>query len=190
MQTTEDNKNLSNSKKSLEGSKTEQNLHVALSGETQAYVRYKIFEERAKADGYIEISRLFCSIAENEKEHAEVWFKYLGGADGTEANLKVAADGEHFEWAEMYSQFAKEADEEGFYEIAARFKLIGAIESDHEAKYLAKLKEMQENTIFSSENEDEVWLCLNCGYIHRGKTPPPICPACRHDKGYFKKGEC
>ncbi|MBO4972286.1 MAG: rubrerythrin family protein [Clostridia bacterium] len=176
------------SKESLAGTKTEQNLHTALSGESQAHVRYKFFEKKAKEDGYVEISRLFCAISENEKEHAEIWFKYLGGVSDTAENLKVAASGEHFEWSDMYSQFAKEAEEEGFKEISARFRLVAAIERDHEEKYMAKLRSLEENTVFSSENEDESWLCLNCGHIHHGKNPPPICPTCRHDKGYFKKG--
>jgi len=176
------------SKESLSGTKTEQNLHTALSGESQAHVRYKFFEKAAKAEGYVEISKLFCAISENEKEHAEIWFEYLGGTSDTEENLKAAAAGEHFEWSDMYSQFAKEAEEEGFREIAARFRLVGAIERDHEEKYMKKLHEIQTNTVFTSENEDEAWLCLNCGHIHHGKNPPPICPTCRHDKGYFKKG--
>lgn len=176
------------SKESLSGTKTEQNLHTALSGESQAHVRYKFFEKAAKKDGFEEISRLFCTISENEKEHAEIWFKYLGGLSSTEENLKVAANGEHFEWSDMYATFAREAEEEGFHEIAARFKLVAAIEKDHEQKYTARLKAIRENTVFSSENDDEAWICLNCGHIHHGKTPPPLCPTCRHDKGYFKKG--
>ncbi len=176
------------STESLKGTKTEENLHTALSGESQAYLRYTFFKNAAKEEGYVEISRLFATIAENEKEHAEIWFKYLGGVSDTAKNLETAADGEHFEWSEMYSQFADEAREEGFPELEARFRLVAAIEKDHEGRYSKMLTSLSENTLFTAESDDQAWLCLNCGHIHYGKNPPPLCPTCRHDKGYFKKG--
>jgi rubrerythrin len=170
------------------GSKTEENLHTALSGESQAYVRYKLFASAAKKDGYVEIENLFKTIAENEKEHAEIWFNYLGGVSTTEDNLNAAAGGEHFEWSEMYAEFAKTAKEEGFTDVAARFSLIANIEKEHEKKYTEKLEAVRNNTVFTAENEYADWICLNCGHIHKGKTPPEVCPACSHPKAYFKKG--
>ncbi len=177
----------SNGSGNLKGSKTEINLHTALSGESQAYLRYKWFEERAKEDGYVEISKIFAETAENEKEHAEIWFKYLGGWSTTENNLETAAGGEHFEWETMYSQFAAEAREEGFDVIAQLFDRIASVEKMHEERYLSKLNTVKNGSVFSSDSDTTVWICLNCGYSVVAKEAPKICPACSHDQGYFKK---
>ena len=171
----------------LKGTKTEENLHTAMSGESQAYLRYLWFSAKAKKEGYVEISRMFEEIAANEKEHAEIWFQYLGGAGSTEENLNTAAGGEHFEWSEMYAEFAEVAKEEGFAELAARFRLIAGVEKTHEGKYTEKLNDVREDKVFSSEDSNQKWVCLNCGYEHTGKEPPTVCPACVHDKGYFAK---
>ena len=169
----------------LKGSKTEQNLHTALSGESQAYLRYKWFEAKAKKDGYIDVARIFCETAENEKEHAEIWFNYLGGLGGTEHNLEVAAGGEHFEWESMYSQFAREAREEGFAPLAELFERVASIEKMHEARYLCQHNKIKNGEMFSSVTTTK-WICLNCGYVVEGKEPPAVCPTCMHPKGYFK----
>ena len=170
----------------LKGTKTEQNLHTALSGESQAYLRYRWFEAKAKNDGYVEISRIFAETAANEKEHAEIWFKFLGGWSTTEDNLNTAAGGEHFEWETMYAQFAEEARQEGFPYLAGLFDKIASVEKAHEARYVDYLNQVREGSSFRSETETK-WICLNCGYVVEGKEPPARCPACQHDKGYFKR---
>ena len=169
----------------LKGTKTEQNLHTALSGESQAYLRYKWFEAKAKKDGYVDVANIFCETAENEKEHAEIWFNYLGGLKDTEHNLGVAAGGEHFEWESMYSQFAKEAREEGFEPLAQLFERVASIEKMHEARYLCQQNKIKNGEMFSSATTVK-WICLNCGYVVEGKEPPSVCPTCMHPKGYFK----
>ena len=171
----------------LKGTKTETNLHTALSGESQAYLRYKWFERKAKDDGFVEISQIFCETADNEKEHAEIWFKCLGGWSSTEINLNSAAGGEHFEWSTMYSQFAKEAREEGFDVIAALFEKVGAVEKTHEERYVDYLNKVRAAQMFTSDSAQTKWICLNCGYIVTAKEPPKICPVCSHSQGYFKK---
>ena len=171
----------------LAGSKTEQNLHTALSGESQAYLRYKWFEKKAVADGYVEIANLFRDTAANEMEHAELWFRYLGGYSSTERNLDAAAGGEHFEWETMYAQFAAEAREEGFEAIAALFDRVASIEKLHEQNYRAKYNDVKNGDVFTSQDESTRWICLNCGYVVTGKEPPAICPTCQHPRGYFAK---
>lgn len=171
----------------LKGTKTEQNLHTALSGESQAYIRYKLFESKAKQDGFVEISQIFCETAENEKEHAEIWFRYLGGWNTTEKNLETAAGGEHFEWNTMYAQFAEEARNEGFGELAALFERVASIEKRHEERYECYRQKILDGKTFTSDSEDTQWICLNCGYVIKSKTPPPMCPTCQHPQGYFKK---
>lgn len=173
----------------LKGTRTEQNLHTALSGESQAYLRYRWFEEKAKTDGYVEISKIFAETAENEKEHAEIWFRYLGGWSGTDRNLEAAAGGEHFEWETMYAEFAETARAEGFEQLAFLFEKVAEIEKRHEERYLASLKEVQEGTVFTSEYATTKWICLNCGYVITAKEPPQICPVCSHPQAYFKKTE-
>ncbi len=171
----------------LKGTKTEQNLHTALSGESQAYLRYKYFEAAARKDGYVEIADIFCETAENEKEHAEIWFKFLGGWSSTEENLNRAKDGEHFEWSTMYAEFANTAKEEGFGFLAGLFEKVASIEKMHEERYGKYLEDVRSNTVFTSNSDQTRWICLNCGYVVEGKQPPDVCPVCQHDRGYFKK---
>ena len=170
----------------LEGSKTEQNLHTALSGESQAYLRYKWFAKKAKDDGFQEIAGIFKETANNEREHAEIWFKLLGGWSSTERNLEAAASGEHFEWSSMYSDFEKTAREEGFDYIADLFKRIASVEKMHEERYKQYESEVKNGKSFTSDSADTKWICLNCGYVVTGKEPPKVCPACAHPQGYFK----
>ncbi len=172
---------------SLKGTKTEQNLHTALSGESQAYIRYKLFEAKAKQDGFVEISQIFCETAENEKEHAEIWFRHLGGWGTTEKNLETAAGGEHFEWQTMYSQFAEEAKAEGFDALAALFERVASIEKEHEARYEKYRQKILDGKTFSSDSDETEWICINCGYVVKGKNPPPMCPTCQHPQAYFKE---
>ena len=169
----------------LKGTKTEQNLHTALSGESQAYLRYKWFEKRAKDEGYVEISQIFCETAANEKEHAEIWFKFLGGYSSTKDNLSTAAGGEHFEWATMYSQFAEEAKEEGFDIIASLFERVASIEKNHEDRYRKYYDKLESGSMFKASSSVK-WICLNCGYVVEGQEPPAVCPTCAYPKGYFK----
>lgn len=171
---------------SIAGTQTEKNLHTALSGESQAYLRYKWFEKKAKKDGYIEISELFRDTAANEMEHAEIWFRYLGGWSGTEHNLDVAASGEKFEWETMYSEFEKTAREEGFEAIADLFARVASVEKRHEANYRKAYEKLKNGECFSSNDANTKWICLNCGYVVEGKEPPSICPTCSHPQGYFK----
>ena len=171
----------------LKGSKTEQNLHTALSGESQAYLRYKWFERKAKADGYQSVAQLFATTAANEMEHAEIWFRYLGGYADTAQNLETAAKGEHFEWEDMYATFAREAREEGFTVIASLFDRIASVEKQHEENYRKMRETLQSGQMFSAEDPNTAWICLNCGYVVVGKEPPVYCPACAHPKGYFEK---
>ena len=169
------------------GTQTERNLHTALSGESQAYLRYKWFEEKAKTDGYVEISQLFRDTAANEKEHAEIWFRYLGGLSSTERNLNAAASGENFEWSTMYSEFEKTARQEGFDAIADLFSRVASIEKEHEAHYRKALEQIKSGNCFVSDSPATKWICLNCGFVVEGKEPPRICPTCSYPQGYFKK---
>ena len=171
----------------LKGTKTEQNLHTALSGESQAYLRYKWFEKKAKDDGYVSISQLFRDTAANEMEHAEIWFRYLGGLSSTERNLDAAASGENFEWSTMYSEFEKTARQEGFDAIADLFSRVASIEKEHEAHYRKALEQIKSGNCFVSDSPATKWICLNCGFVVEGKEPPRICPTCSYPQGYFKK---
>ena len=173
----------------LKGTKTETNLHTALSGESQAYLRYRWFEQKAKTDGFVDISQIFAETAENEKAHAEIWFKLLGGWSSTEDNLNAAAGGEHFEWETMYAQFAKEARDEGFESIALLFDKVASVEKAHEERYVKHLDKVRKGEVFTSDNNQTKWICLNCGYVIIAKEPPKICPACSHPQGYFKVKE-
>ena len=170
----------------LKGSKTEQNLATAFAGESQARNKYTYFASKAKKDGYEQIAEIFTETANNEKEHAKLWYKILAGGIGTtEENLLSAAEGENYEWTEMYSQFAKEAREEGFNDIAFQFEAVAAIEKAHEERYRKLLANVKEGLVFS-RNGDMIWECGNCGHIHFGKKAPQICPVCKHPQGYFK----
>lgn len=171
----------------LKGTKTEQNLHTALSGESQAYLRYKVFESKAKEEGLIEIAQIFCETADNEWEHAEIWFKCLGGWKSTLDNLNTAAGGEHFEWETMYAEFAQTAREEGFEYLAGLFDRVASIEKAHEERYVHYKESLNNGTIFTSDSASTKWICLNCGYVIEAKTPPMVCPTCQHPQGYFKK---
>lgn len=171
----------------LKGSKTEANLQAAFAGESQARNKYTYYASKAKKEGYEQIAALFLETAENEKEHAKLWFKHLEGGDihTTAENLKDAAGGEHFEWTEMYAEFAKVADEEGFKDIAAQFRGVAAIEKEHEKRYLALLKNVEGGLVFSKDGE-AIWKCRNCGHIVISKKAPEICPVCKHPKAYFE----
>ena len=170
----------------LKGSKTEQNLATAFAGESQARNKYTYFASKAKKDGYEQIAEIFTETANNEKEHAKMWYKILAGGIGTtEENLLSAAEGENYEWTEMYSQFAKEAREEGFNDIAFQFEAVAAIEKAHEERYRKLLANVKEGLVFS-RNGDMIWECGNCGHIHFGKKAPQICPVFKHPQGYFK----
>ena len=171
----------------IAGTQTERNLHTALSGEAQAYLRYKWFEEKAKNDGFVEISQLFRDTAANEKEHAEIWFRYLGGWSSTERNLDSAASGENFEWSTMYSDFEKTARQEGFDAIADLFSRVASIEKEHESNYRRALEAVKLGDLFTSDSPNTKWICLNCGYVIEGKEPPRVCPTCSYPQGYFKK---
>ena len=170
----------------LKGSKTEQNLLTAFAGEAQAHTKYQYYQSQAKKDGYVQISKFFEETAKNEKEHAKLWFKLLhDGIAETPVNLKDAAAGEHYEWTEMYKEFARVAREEGFDKIAFLFEGVAAIEKNHEERYLALLNNIETGKVFRREGE-VVWQCSNCGHIHVGEKAPEICPICSHPKAYFE----
>ena len=171
----------------LKGSKTEKNLMEAFAGESQARNKYTYFASKAKKEGYEQIAAIFEETALNEKEHAKIWFKYLhdGDVPSTIENLKAAAEGENFEYTDMYARMAKEAEEEGFMEIAAKFKMVGAIEKEHEQRYLKLLENIDEGIVFSRDDE-RIWKCRNCGHIVIGKYAPELCPVCAHPKSYFE----
>ena len=171
----------------LKGSKTEKNLLAAFAGESQARNKYTYFASKAKKEGYEQIAAIFEETAANEKEHAEIWFKLLNGGQvpTTEENLKAAADGENYEWTDMYASFAKEAKEEGFDRIAYLFEAVGQIEKEHEARYLKLLENLKEGLVFSRDGE-KIWKCRNCGHIVIGKNAPEVCPVCSHARAYFE----
>lgn len=169
----------------LKGTKTEQNLMTAFAGESQARNKYTYFASVAKKEGYEQISALFTKTAENEKEHAKMWFKLLGELGNTAENLAAAAAGENYEWTDMYATFAKEADEEGFTEIAAKFRAVAAIEKAHEERYLALLKNVEMQAVFA-KSEETMWECRNCGHLVMGKKAPQVCPVCVHPQSFFE----
>ena len=170
----------------LKGSRTEANLLAAFAGESQARNKYTYYASKAKKDGYEQIAAIFEETANNEKEHAKMWFKLLhGGIPDTVANLADAAAGENYEWTDMYATFAKEAEEEGFDEIARQFRGVAAIEKTHEERYRKLLANIDGGIVFSRDG-DAVWECRNCGHIHIGKMAPEVCPVCAHPKAYFQ----
>ena len=173
--------------KPLKGSRTEANLMAAFAGETQARTKYTYYASQAKKDGYVQISKIFEETAANEKEHAKIWFKLLhGGAmPATTENLKDAAAGEHFEWTDMYADFAKTAEEEGFTELAEKFRMVAAIEKTHEERYRALLHNVETKEVFE-KSEVKVWECRNCGHIVVGVKAPQVCPVCNHPQAYFE----
>ena len=172
--------------KELKGTKTEQNLMTAFAGESQARNKYTYFASVAKKEGYVQISKIFEETANNEKEHAKIWFKLLKGIGSTVDNLEAAANGENYEWTDMYASFAKEAKAEGFDEIAKLFEGVAEIEKEHEERYRKLLKNIKEDIVFSSEG-DTIWQCSNCGHIVIGKKAPELCPVCNHPKAYFER---
>ncbi|MEE0122084.1 MAG: rubrerythrin family protein [Agathobaculum butyriciproducens] len=170
----------------LKGTRTEANLQTAFAGESMARNKYTFFASKAKKDGYVQIAKIFEETAANEKEPAKIWFKLLhGGIDDTAANLKAAAEGENYEWTDMYATFAKEAREEGFDHIADLFEMVGAIEKEHEERYRRLLKNVEDKLVFSRDG-DCVWQCSNCGHIVVGRQAPEVCPVCAHPKAYFE----
>ena len=170
----------------LRGSKTEKNLWEAFAGESQARNKYTFFASKAKKEGYEQLAAIFTETANNEKEHAKMWFKLLhGGIGDTVDNLKDAAAGENYEWTDMYAGFAKTAREEGFEEIALRFEMVGAIEKQHEERYRALIDNIETGKVFSRDG-DAIWICRNCGHIVIGKNAPEICPVCSHPKAFFE----
>ena len=170
----------------LKGSRTEANLMTAFAGESQARNKYTYYASKAKKDGYVQIAQIFEETANNEKEHAKIWFKLLhdGGVPSTIENLKDAAAGENYEWTEMYAEFAVVAKEEGFDHIAALFEMVAKIEKDHEERYKKLLANIEGGLVFSREG-DMMWICSNCGHVHFGKEAPELCPVCAHPKAYF-----
>lgn len=173
--------------KELKGTKTEQNLREAFAGESQARNKYTFYASKARKDGYEQIAAIFEETANNEKEHAKLWFKLLCGGDiaDTTLNLADAAAGENYEWTDMYERMAREADEEGFPEIARKMRQVGEIEKHHEERYRRLLENIEEGIVFSREG-DRVWICRNCGRIHVGPKAPAICPVCEHPQSYFE----
>ena len=171
--------------KDLKGTKTEKNLWEAFAGESQARNKYTYFASKAKKDGYVQIAKIFEETAANEKEHAEIWFKLLNGIGSTAENLKSAAEGENYEWTDMYDQKAKDAKEEGFDHIAFLFEQVGKIEKEHEERYRKLLANVEGGLVFSRDG-DMIWQCSNCGHIHVGKQAPEVCPVCVHPKAYFQ----
>lgn len=173
--------------KELKGTKTEKNLMEAFAGESMARNKYTYFASRAKKDGFEQIAAIFEETAANEKEHAKMWFKYLegGAVKDTRSNLKVAAEGENYEWTDMYDRMAQEAEEEGFTEIAAKMRGVAAIEKLHEERYRKLLKNIEDALVFSREG-DAIWVCRNCGHVVVGKQAPQVCPVCNHPQSYFE----
>lgn len=169
----------------LKGTKTEKNLLEALAGESTARNKYTYFASVAKKEGYEQIAEIFAHTAENEKEHAKLWFKELGLLGDTAHNLLSAAEGENYEWTDMYERFAKEAEEEGFIELAAKFRLVGEIEKTHEERYRALLNNVEMQKVFE-KSEMIIWECRNCGHLVMGKKAPQLCPVCKHPQSFFE----
>lgn len=173
--------------KDLQGTKTEKNLWEAFAGESKARNKYTYYASKARKDGYEQIAALFEETAQNEKEHAKLWFKYLQGGDikDTVSNLKDAAAGENYEWTDMYARMAKEAEEEGFKEIAAKMRMVGAIEKHHEERYRKLVGNIEDGVVFSRDG-DRIWKCRNCGHIVIGPKAPKVCPVCAHPQSFFE----
>ena len=173
----------------LKGSKTEKNLMTAFAGESQARNKYTYFASKAKKEGYEQIKEVFEETANNEKEHAKMWFKLLNGGEvpSTVENLKAAAEGENYEWTDMYAEFARVAKEEGFDHIAFLFEEVGKIEKHHEERYLKLLKNIEDDMVFKTADDETVWICRNCGHVYVGKEAPKVCPVCAHPQSYFER---
>lgn len=171
------------------GTKTEKNLWEAFAGESQARNKYSFFASVAKKEGYEQIAAIFNETADNEKEHAKLWFKELAGIGDTATNLKEAAAGENYEWTDMYERMAQEAREEGFPVLAKKFELVGAVEKTHEERYRKLLARVEQETMFKEEAKTTLWHCRNCGYIYEGAEAPQVCPCCNHPQSYFERFE-
>lgn len=172
--------------KELKGSKTYENLAFAFAGESQARTKYTFFASAAKKEGYEQIADIFLKTSDNEKEHAKIWYKLLmNGVGDTRTNLRLAAEGENEEWTQMYKTFAEVADQEGFTQIADLFRSVGAVEKEHEERYLKLLSNMEKGCVFDRFDE-QVWVCRNCGHVHIGTSAPEVCPVCAHPKAYFE----
>ena len=169
----------------LKGTKTEKNLMAAFAGESQARNKYTYFASVAKKEGYEQIAEIFTKTADNEKEHAKLWFKALGELGKTAENLAAAAAGENYEWTDMYKQFAEEADEEGFHELAEQFRGVALIERSHEERYRKLLNTVEMQSVFA-KSEEKMWECRNCGHLVMGKNAPVVCPVCKHPQSYFE----
>lgn len=169
----------------VKGTATEKNLKAAFSGESEARNKYTYFAGVAKKEGYEQLAAIFMETAENEREHAKLWFKHLGALGTTEQNLTEAANGEHYEWTTMYKEFAATARKEGFEDIAKQFEAVGAIEKAHEERYRHLLSCVVEKKVFVKENQ-QIWICRNCGHLHTGKEAPNVCPVCFHPQSYFE----
>ena len=174
--------------KELKGTQTEKNLMAAFAGESQARNKYSYYASKAKKEGYEQIAAIFIETADNEKEHAKLWFKYLEGGEigSTLQNLKDAAAGENYEWTDMYREFAEVAEKEGFAEIAAKFRLVGEVEKHHEERYRKLVENIEQNQVFTKDTGIHIWKCRNCGHIHIGEKAPELCPTCAHPKAYFE----
>ncbi len=172
----------------FENSQTKKNLETAFAGESQASMKYGYYASKAKKEGYVQISNIFTETSGNEREHAKLWFKYLHGGDvpDTLTNLADAASGENYEWTTMYAEFAETAKEEGFTELAAKFKLVGDIEQHHEERYNKLIERVEKGEVFNRPGV-KVWKCTNCGHLHVGETAPKVCPACNHPQAYFEE---
>lgn len=172
----------------FENSQTKKNLEAAFAGESQAHTKYRYYASKAKKDGFVQISDIFSETAQNESEHAKLWFKYLHGGEipATVDNLKDAAAGEHHEWTSMYEDFANTAEQEGFAEIAAKFRGVGAVERAHEERYNKLVERVEKGEVFEREGV-KVWKCTNCGHLHIGASAPEVCPVCNHPRAYFEE---
>ncbi|MDO4596454.1 MAG: rubrerythrin family protein [Coriobacteriaceae bacterium] len=172
----------------FENSQTKKNLEAAFAGESQAHTKYRYYASKAKKDGFVQISDIFSETAQNESEHAKLWFKYLHGGEipATVDNLKDAAAGEHHEWTSMYEDFANTAEQEGFAEIAAKFRGVGAVEKAHEERYNKLVERVEKGEVFEREGV-KVWKCTNCGHLHIGASAPEVCPVCNHPRAYFEE---
>ena len=173
----------------LKGSQTEKNLMTAFAGESQARNKYTYYASKAKKDGYEQIAAIFEETANNEKEHAKIWFKLLNGGDvpTTTDNLKAAAEGENYEWTDMYKGFAETAKEEGFDHIAFLFEEVAKIEKEHEERYMKLLGNINDDLVFKTKEDETVWICRNCGHVYVGKEAPKVCPVCNHPQSYFER---
>jgi len=170
----------------LKGSQTEKNLLAAFAGESQARNKYTYFASQAKKEGYEQIAAIFKETAKNEKEHAKLWFKHLDGIGSTPENLQAAAEGEHYEWTEMYKEFAETARQEGFEDIAAQMEGVLAVEKEHEERYKKLAENLKQDLVFK-DGDQVMWLCRNCGHIHTGKEAPKVCPVCLHPQSFFER---